>query len=111
MGGKLADLATKDDSYLADAAKDTSSTNDWTNDYYYGGVWLGAALINAEITGNWTAPVNYIKGVVNANQGKFYVMNSWGSARHNTLMQTCALVATKHKEESGADFADCVRAR
>ena len=99
-------LATKDDSYLADAAKDTSSTNDWTNDYYYGGVWLGAALINAEITGNWTAPVNYIKGVVNANQGKFYVMNSWGSARHNTLMQTCALVATKHKEESGADFAD-----
>ncbi len=99
-------LATEEKSYLEANSRDTSGTNDWTNDYYYGGVWLGAAIINAEITGNWTAPVNYIKGVVNANQNKFYVMNSWGSARHNTLMQTCALVATKHKDVSGADFSE-----
>ena len=99
-------LATGEQKYLDANSNDTSGTNDWVNDYYYGGVWLGAALINAEITGNWTAPVNYIKGVVNANSNQFYIMNSWGSARHNTLMQTCAMVATKHKDKSGADFSD-----
>ena len=99
-------LATKEQPYLEANSKDTSGTNDWVNDYYYGGVWLGAAIINAEITGNWTAPVNYIKGIVNANSNQFYIMNSWGSARHNTLMQTCALVATKHKDKSGADFSE-----
>ena len=99
-------LATNEQTYLDANSKDTSGTNDWVNDYYYGGVWLGAALINAEITGNWTAPVNYIKGVVNANQNQFYIMNSWGSARHNTLMQMCAMVATKYKEKSGADFGE-----
>lgn len=99
-------IATGEQPYLDANSKDTSTTNDWVNDYYYGGVWLGAAIINAEITGNWDKPVNYIKGIVNQNQNKFYIMNSWGSARHNTLMQTCALVATKHKEKSGADFAE-----
>ncbi|HAE52096.1 MAG TPA: hypothetical protein DCG30_02430 [Ruminococcus sp.] len=99
-------LATNEQPYLDANSKDTSGTNDWVNDYYYGGVWLGAAIINAEITGNWTAPVNYIQGVVNANQNKFYVMNSWGSARHNTLMQTCAMAVTKHKDKSGADFSE-----
>jgi len=99
-------LATKEQAYLDANSKDTSKTNDWVNDYYYGGVWLGAAIINAEITGNWTAPVNYINSVVNANKDKFYVMNSWGSARHNTLMQTCAMVATKYSEKSGADFSE-----
>lgn len=99
-------LATGEQPYLDANSKDTSTTNDWVNDYYYGGVWLGSAIINAEITGNWDKPVSYIRNVVNQNQNKFYVMNSWGSARHNTLMQTCALIATKHKEKSGADFAE-----
>lgn len=99
-------LATNEQKYLEANSKDTSGTNDWVNDYYYGGVWLGAALINAEITGNWTAPVNYIKSVTDKNANQFYIMNSWGSARHNTLMQTCAMVATKHKDKSGADFSD-----
>ncbi len=99
-------IATGEQPYLDANNKDTSNTNDWVNDYYYGGVWLGAAIINAEITGNWSKPVSYIQNIVNQNQNRFYVMNSWGSARHNTLMQTCALVATKHKEKSGADFAE-----
>lgn len=99
-------LATNEQPYLDANSKDTSTTNDWVNDYYYGGVWLGAAIINAEITGNWDKPVNYIQSVVNSNQNKFYVMNSWGSARHNTLMQTCAMIATKHKEDSRADFSE-----
>lgn len=99
-------LATKKDSYLNDAKKDTSGTTNWTKDYFYGGVWLASAIVNAEITGNWNAPVDYIKGIVNANSNQFYIMNSWGSARHNTLMQTCALVVTKHKDKSGADFSE-----
>lgn len=99
-------LATGEQAYLDANSKDTSTTNDWVNDYYYGGVWLGAAIINAEITGNWDKPVSYIQSVVNSNQNKFYVMNSWGSARHNTLMQTCAMIVTKHKEDSGADFSE-----
>ncbi|MBR0140979.1 MAG: glycoside hydrolase family 9 protein [Ruminococcus sp.] len=99
-------IATGEQPYLDANSKDTSGTNDWVNDYYYGGVWLGAAIINAEITGNWTAPVNYINGVVNANKDKYYVMNSWGSARHNTLMQTCAMIVTKHKDKSNADFSE-----
>ncbi|MCM1132026.1 MAG: glycoside hydrolase family 9 protein [Ruminococcus flavefaciens] len=99
-------IATNEQSYLEANSKDTSNTNDWVNDYYYGGVWLGAAIINAEITGNWDKPVSYINSIVNANQNQFYIMNSWGSARHNALMQTCAMVATKHNDESGADFSD-----
>lgn len=98
-------LATGEQPYLDANSKDTSNTNDWMNDYYYGGVWLGAAIINAEITGNWSAPVSYIQSKT-GNPNEFYIANSWGSARHNTLMQTCALVATKHKDKSGADFSE-----
>lgn len=99
-------LATEEDAYLAESNKYTSYQNNWTYDYFYGGVWLGAAIINAEITGNWTAATNYIDSKVNANQNQFYVMNSWGSARHNTLMQICAMVCTKHEAESGKNYAD-----
>lgn len=99
-------LATGEDAYLTENSKYTSSKNDWTNDYCYANAWLGAAIINAEITGNWSNAVNYIDSKVNANQNQFYVMNSWGSARHNTLMQLCAMVCTKHSAESGKDYSE-----
>ena len=99
-------LATKQDDYLTENSKYTSSTNDWTKDYCYANASLGAAIINAEITGNWSYATNYIDSVVNANQNQYYVMNSWGSARHNTLMQTCALVVSHHKDESGKDYSE-----
>lgn len=98
-------LATGEQAYLDANSKDTSTTNDWINDYYYGGVWLGAAIINAEITGNWDKPVSFIKSKA-GNSGEFYYADSWGSARYNTLMQTCAMIVTKHKEDSGADFSE-----
>ncbi len=98
-------LATKEEAYLTENAKYTSCNSNWTDDYFYGNVKLGAAIINAEITGNWSYVTNYISQKVNANQNKFYVMNSWGSARHNTLMQICALVTSKHTE-SGADYTE-----
>lgn len=99
-------LATKQDDYLTENSKYTSSTNDWTKDYCYANASLGAAIINAEITGNWSYATSCIDSVVNANQNQFYVMNSWGSARHNTLMQTCALVVSHHKDESGKDYSE-----
>lgn len=98
-------LATNEQSYLDANSKDTSNTNDWINDYYYGGVWLGAAIINAEITGNWDKPLNYIRSKT-GNSNEFYYADSWGSARYNTLMQMCAMIVTKHSDESGADFSE-----
>ncbi len=98
-------LATKEDKYLTESNKHTSVTNNWTKDYCWANSWLGAAIINAEITGNWSSVTSYIGGIVNANQNQFYVMNSWGSARHNTLMQLCALVTSSHAE-SGVDYSE-----
>ncbi len=98
-------LATNEQTYLDANSKDTSGTNDWINDYYYGGVWLGAAIINAEITGNWDKPLNYIRSKT-GNSNEFYYADAWGSARYNTLMQMCAMVATKHNDKSGADFSE-----
>ena len=99
-------LATKQEDYLTENSKYTSSTNDWTKDYCYANASLGAAIINAEITGNWSYATSCIDSVVKANQNQYYVMNSWGSARHNTLMQTCALVVSHHKDESGKDYSE-----
>ena len=99
-------LATKQDDYLTENSKYTSSINEWTKDYCYANASLGAAIINAEITGNWSYATSYIDGIVNSNQNQFYVMNSWGSARHNTLMQTCALIVSHHKDESGKDYSE-----
>ena len=67
---------------------------------------LGAAIINAEITGNWSfANQLYWAERLNANQNQFYVMNSWGSARYDVLMQYCALVTSKY-EQSGVDYTE-----
>ena len=99
-------LATKQEDYLTENSKYTSSTNDWTKDYCYANASLGAAIINAEITGNWSYATSCGDSEVNASQNQYYVMNSWGSARHNTLMQTCALVVSHHKDESGKDYSE-----
>ncbi|MDE7121011.1 MAG: glycoside hydrolase family 9 protein, partial [Oscillospiraceae bacterium] len=98
-------LATNEEAYLTESSKYTQYTDNWTYDYFYGNAWLGAGIINAEITGNWSSVTNYITGVVNANQDKYYVMDSWGSARHNTLMQLCALVTSKY-DQSGVDYSE-----
>ncbi|MDE6088583.1 MAG: glycoside hydrolase family 9 protein [Oscillospiraceae bacterium] len=98
-------LATNEEKYLTESSKYTQYTDNWTYDYFYGNAWLGAGIINAEITGNWSNVTNYITGVVNANQDKYYVMDSWGSARHNTLMQLCALVTSKY-DQSGVDYSE-----
>ena len=98
-------LATGEEPYLTENSKYTQVQNDWTQDYCYGNSQLGAAIINAEITGNWSFATNYIGQKVNANQNQFYVMNSWGSARYDVLMQFCALVTSKY-EQSGVDYTE-----
>lgn len=98
-------LATGEEPYLTENSKYTQVQNDWTQDYCYANSQLGAAIINAEITGNWSFATNYIGQKVNANQNQFYVMNYWGSARYNVLMQFCALVASKY-EQSGVDYTE-----
>ncbi|MDD6374825.1 MAG: glycoside hydrolase family 9 protein [Ruminococcus sp.] len=98
-------LATGEEPYLTENSKYTQVQNDWTQDYCYANSQLGAAIINAEITGNWSFATNYIGQKVNANQNQFYVMNSWGSARYDVLMQFCALVTSKY-EQSGVDYTE-----
>lgn len=98
-------LATGEESYKTENGKYTNASNYGQQDYMYNNSGLGAAIINAEITGNWSNATNYIDGKVNGSQNQYYVYNSWGSARHNTLMQLCALVCTKHKDESGKDYS------
>ena len=98
-------LATGEEPYLTENSKYTQVQNDWTQDYCYANSQLGAAIINAEITGNWSFATNYIGQKVNANQNQFYVMNSWGSARYDVLMQYCALVTSKY-EQSGVDYTE-----
>ena len=98
-------LATGEEPYLTENSKYTQVKNDWTQDYCYANSQLGAAIINAEITGNWSFATNYIGQKVNANQNQFYVMNSWGSARYDVLMQFCALVTSKY-EQSGVDYTE-----
>ena len=98
-------LATGEDSYLAENNKYSSASNYGTYDYSWSNSGLGAAIINAEITGNWNSPASYISGKVNSSPNDYYVLNSWGSARHNTLMQFCALVASKYSD-SGINYND-----
>ena len=98
-------LATGEEPYLTENSKYTQVQNDWTQDYCYANSQLGAAIINAEITGNWSFATNYIGQKVNANQNQFYIMIYWGSARYNVLMQFCALVASKY-EQSGVDYTE-----
>lgn len=98
-------LATGEDSYLAENNKYSSASNYGNYDYSWSNSGLGAAIINAEITGNWSSPASYISGKVNSSPNDYYVLNSWGSARHNTLMQFCALVASKYSD-SGINYND-----
>ncbi|WP_297959456.1 glycoside hydrolase family 9 protein [uncultured Ruminococcus sp.] len=78
--------ATKDQQYLNDLnnAPEGWWVHCWEN------VALGAAILKAEETGNWSA-VHEIGG---GNEYKFY--DEWGSARHNATAQLATLVAAKY---------------
>ncbi len=103
-------LATGESKYLEESNKYYSFNLYWDPGYFYGNVWLGAGIINAEITGNWSNITTKLSSVTSANSynnwnaDNYYCFNNqWGSARYNTLMQFCALVTSKYSE-SGADY-------
>lgn len=98
-------IATGEQQYLEESNRYTSASNWGMHDYMWQNSGLGAAIINAEITGNWSNATSYIDGKVNSSMNRYYLYNSWGSARHNTLMQFCALVCTKYSDQSNKDYS------
>ena len=83
-------LATKNESYKADSSSKVSKIY-WTHSW--GSSNLGAAFINAEITGNWSDVESYVGG--NCQGSNYLCMDGWGSARYNCGMQFFGLTLTK----------------
>ena len=78
--------ATNDSQYLNDLG--TCPEGWWV--HCWENVGLGASILKAEATSNWSA-VHEIGG---GNEYKFY--DEWGSARHNATAQMATLVAAKY---------------
>lgn len=90
-------LATQNESYKSDCASKQTQYLGWVHGW--DNVGLGAACVYAHITGSWNKVNDYIGSC--ANGSGYFFMDKWGSARLNTTMQFCALVASKN---SNADF-------
>ncbi len=93
-------LATKEDKYKNDCAGKQQQYIGWVHGWENKG--LGAAIVNAYITNDWGKVNSYIGGQC-TNPNAYFCMDKWGSARLNTTMQMCAMVATKH---SNADYSN-----
>lgn len=93
-------LATKEDRYKNDCASKQQQYIGWVHGWENKG--LGAAIVNAYITNDWGKVNSYIGGQC-TNPNAYFCMDKWGSARLNTTMQLCALVASKH---SNADYTN-----
>lgn len=94
-------LATNDNIYKADCVNYLNglSVHKWC--YYYSDVAAAAMLVygaHIDNTYDLSALKNYLSNTCTGENYK--VLDSWGSARHNTLLQTVALSATKN-------FDDC----
>lgn len=84
-------LATKDNYYKNECASKQQYigwVHGWDN------VALGAACVNAHITGDWSKVNSYLSGQCNSNN--YFFLDKWGSARLNASMQFVALVASKN---------------
>lgn len=69
-----------------------------SNCYFYGDVAAGAMTVYASHINNtdssWSKVKTYLQN--NCTSSAFKVLDNWGSARHNTLLQTVALAASKN---------------
>ena len=92
-------LATNDSSYASDCASNQAQYLGWVHDW--NNVSLGAACLQAHITGDWSKVNSWIGGQTTSNN--YWFLLKWGSARYNASMQLCALAATKN---SSADYSD-----
>ncbi len=97
-------LATKDDSYkTACETKLNSCGAIPERGHFWDDVTLGAECVyNAHINPNsttaseWSKVTNYLNTYCTGDS--YRVLNSWGSTRHNTLLQLAALVTDKNME-------------
>ena len=94
-------IATKDERYLNDCKSKQAQYQGWCHSW--NNVYLGAAAVLAEITGNWS-PVTDWMGQYTNNSG-YCFLDKWGSARLNASMQMTALIATKYKAVSWDSWA------
>lgn len=83
-------LATKKESYKNDSSSKVSKV-EWTHSW--GSSNLGAAFINAEITGNWSNVESYVGSKCTGSN--YLCMDGWGSARYNCGMQFFGLTLEK----------------
>ena len=94
-------LATKDEKYntfLKNHQKDPNYEHCWDN------VYLGAAVLNGEINGDFGIASNYAKQKY-TNPKQWYLLNSWGAARYNTAAQYTGLLLTKYKQGDYSEWA------
>ena len=85
-------LATKDEKYntfLKNHQKDPNYEHCWDN------VYLGAAVLNGEINGDWSIPEKYAQQRM-SDPSKWYTPDGWGAARYNTSAQYIGLLLKKY---------------
>ena len=91
-------IATKEQNYLSDLNSKLGYIgwiHSWNN------VTLGAAAVQAHITGDWSKVNGYLNSNV-TNKSGYWFLDKWGSARYNTTAQFVALAATKN---SGTNYS------
>ena len=93
-------LATKDSTYQNIMNQNIPQYIGWV--HCWNNVALGAHIVKAHITGDWSMVNSYIDGKVNSSSNSYFFQNAWGSCRYNTALQQCALAATKN---SSADYS------
>ncbi len=85
-------LATKNETYKNDCASKQKQYLGWV--HCWNEVYLGAASVYAHITNDWSKVNNYLSSECSGSN--YWFLQQWGSARYNTTLQLCALVATKN---------------
>ena len=99
-------LATKDNSYKSFLDNIMSSEYQWGiyNCMGWNNAEMGAAILQAEIEGDWSKVTDCI-GRKGGGSNNYFFDQKWGSARYNCSAQMAALVATKRGAGSYADWA------
>ncbi len=100
-------LATNEESYKNDCKNKLNSLSIPARGHFWGDPTLGAAIIYAtRIEPDETTIENKISTYLNStcSGDSFKVLDSWGSARHNTLLQLTAI--TYDKYQSTKSYSD-----
>ncbi len=92
-------LATNNEKYKSECASKQKQYLGWV--HCWNETYLGAACVYAHITGDWSKVNSYLGGQCTGSN--YWFLQQWGSARYNTTLQLCALVASKN---SSADYTN-----